>query len=145
MSQGVKKRGSLISLALRALSFSKKKRKCGKRGTLLFSFSDFPFFWGVSPFLSKILRAPRTEKPLPFWRDFWSNWMVRVGHSSVYHRVLQGAPLRERQLYFTFPSAPDPLFKVSKAPFLTLRGRFRVRALGLLEKRTASARRMQNA
>ena len=26
-----------------------------------------------------------------------------------------------RQLHFTFPSAPDPLFKASKAPFLTLR------------------------
>ena len=26
-----------------------------------------------------------------------------------------------RQLYFTFPRAPDPLFKASKAPFLTLR------------------------
>ena len=31
-----------------------------------------------------------------------------------------GAP-EGRQLYFTFPSAPDPLFKASKAPFLTLR------------------------
>ena len=37
------------------------------------------------------------------------------------HRVLQGAPPRGRQLYFTFPYAPDPLFKASKAPFLTLR------------------------
>ena len=37
------------------------------------------------------------------------------------HRVLQGAPPRGRQLYFTFPSAPDPLFKASKAPFLTLK------------------------
>ena len=37
------------------------------------------------------------------------------------HRVLQGAPPRGRQLYFTFPSAPDPLFKALKAPFLTLR------------------------
>ena len=37
------------------------------------------------------------------------------------HRVLQGAPPRGRQLYFNFPSAPDPLFKASKAPFLTLR------------------------
>ena len=37
-----------------------------------------------------------------------------------YHRVLQGA-LQGRQLAFTFPSAPDPLFKASKAPFLTLR------------------------
>ena len=37
------------------------------------------------------------------------------------HRVLQGARPRGRQLYFTFPSAPDPLFKASKAPFLTLR------------------------
>ena len=27
------------------------------------------------------------------------------------HRVLQGAPPRGRQLYFTFPSAPDPLFE----------------------------------
>ena len=35
--------------------------------------------------------------------------------------VLQGAPLRGRQLYLTFPGAPDPLFKASKAPFLTLR------------------------
>ena len=37
----------------------------------------------------------------------------------VYHRVLQGAPPRGRQLYFTFPSAPDLLFEASKAPFLT--------------------------
>ena len=37
------------------------------------------------------------------------------------HRALQGAPLRGRQLYFTFPGALDPLFKASKAPFLTLR------------------------
>ena len=42
-------------------------------------------------------------------------------HSGANHRVLQGAPPRGRQLYFTFPSAPDPLFKASKAPFLTLR------------------------
>ena len=40
---------------------------------------------------------------------------------SINHRVLQGAPLRERQLYFTFSSAPNPSFKASKAPFLTLR------------------------
>ena len=38
-----------------------------------------------------------------------------------FHRVLQGAPPRGRRLYFTFPSAQDPLFKASKAPFLTLR------------------------
>ena len=37
------------------------------------------------------------------------------------HSVLQGARQRGRQLYFTLPSAPDPLFKASKAPFLTLR------------------------
>ena len=30
------------------------------------------------------------------------------------------APPTGRQLYFTFPSAPDPLFRASKAPFLTL-------------------------
>ena len=36
-------------------------------------------------------------------------------------KVLQGAPPRGRQLCFTFPGAPDPLFKASKAPFLTLR------------------------
>ena len=37
------------------------------------------------------------------------------------HRVLQGGGPKGRQLCFTFPSAPDPLFKASKAPFLTLR------------------------
>ena len=37
------------------------------------------------------------------------------------HRVLQGAPPRGRQLYFTFPGAPDPLFEASKARFLTIR------------------------
>ena len=37
------------------------------------------------------------------------------------HRVLQGAALRGRQLYFIFPTPPDPLVKASKAPFLTLR------------------------
>ena len=36
------------------------------------------------------------------------------------HRVLHEAPPRGRQLYFTFPSATDPLFNASKAPFLTL-------------------------
>ena len=34
---------------------------------------------------------------------------------------LQGAPPRGRPLYFTFPSAPDPLCEASKAPFPTLR------------------------
>ena len=38
----------------------------------------------------------------------------------ICHRVLQGGPLRGRQLYFTFPSAPDLLFRASKPPFLTL-------------------------
>ena len=37
------------------------------------------------------------------------------------HRVLQGVPPRGAQLYFSFSSAPDPLFKASKAPFLTFR------------------------
>ena len=37
------------------------------------------------------------------------------------HRVLQGAPPRGRQLYFTFAGVSDPFFKASKAPFLTLR------------------------
>ena len=41
--------------------------------------------------------------------------------SDLNHRVLQGAPPRGRQLYFVFSSVPDPLFKASKAPFLTLR------------------------
>ena len=40
---------------------------------------------------------------------------------NTYHRVLQGAPPRGRQLYFTCPGAPDPLFKASRAPFLTLK------------------------
>ena len=35
--------------------------------------------------------------------------------------VLQGAPPRRRQLYFTFPSAPDPFSKASNPPFRTLR------------------------
>ena len=39
----------------------------------------------------------------------------------IVHTVLQAAPPRGRQLHFTFPSAPDPLFKASRAPFLTLR------------------------
>ena len=37
-----------------------------------------------------------------------------------FHRVLQGALPRGRQLYFTFPSATDLLFKTSKAHVLTL-------------------------
>ena len=41
-----------------------------------------------------------------------------LSHSSSLNP--QGAPPRGRQLYFTFPSAPDPLLKASKAPFLTL-------------------------
>ena len=43
------------------------------------------------------------------------------GHIVEHRRVLQGAPWRGRQLCFTFPSAPDPLFKASKAPFPSLR------------------------
>ena len=39
----------------------------------------------------------------------------------VFHRVLHGAPPKGRQLYFTFPSAPEPFFKAPEAPFLTLR------------------------
>ena len=34
------------------------------------------------------------------------------------HRALQGGPPKGRQLYFTLPTAPDPLFKASKHPFL---------------------------
>ena len=37
------------------------------------------------------------------------------------HRFLQWVPQRGRQLYFTSPSAPDPLFRGSSAPFPTLR------------------------
>ena len=37
------------------------------------------------------------------------------------HRVFRGHPRWGRQLYFTCPSAPDPLFEASKAPFLALR------------------------
>ena len=48
-----------------------------------------------------------------------SGFLFRFG--CYLHRVLQGAPPRGRQLYFTSPSAPDPLFKAWKAPFLTLR------------------------
>ena len=33
----------------------------------------------------------------------------------------RGRPRGARQLYFTFPSAPDPFFKTSKAPCLALR------------------------
>ena len=46
---------------------------------------------------------------------------ARMWHFDLFHRALQGVIPRGRQLYFTFPSAPDPLFKVSKAPFLTSR------------------------
>ena len=45
----------------------------------------------------------------------------KIVENAQNHRVLQGAPPRGRPLYFTFPSAPDPLFNVSEAPFLTLR------------------------
>ena len=41
--------------------------------------------------------------------------------AQVLSPLIQAAPPRGRRLYFTFPSAPDPLFKGSKAPFLTLR------------------------
>ena len=47
-----------------------------------------------------------------------TKWWPQFG---ACHRVLQGVPPRGRQPYFTFSSAPDPLFKASKAPFLTLR------------------------
>ena len=48
-------------------------------------------------------------------------WTVHFVLYPLSHRVLQGATPRGRQLYFTFLSAPDPLLKASKAPFLTLR------------------------
>ena len=38
--------------------------------------------------------------------------------AGILDRVLQEVPLRGRQLYFTFSSAPDPLFKASKHSFL---------------------------
>ena len=41
--------------------------------------------------------------------------------SRFFIEFFRGRPRRGRQLYFTFPGAPDPLFKASKAPFLTLR------------------------
>ena len=42
-------------------------------------------------------------------------------YDNLCRRVLQEAPPRGRQLYSTFPSAPDPFFKTLKAPYLTLR------------------------
>ena len=49
-----------------------------------------------------------------------SRKILHILHEGRNHRVLEGAPPRGRQLHFTFPSAPDPLFKASKAPLLTL-------------------------
>ena len=51
----------------------------------------------------------------------WTLVTLRNFRTRSSHRILERAPPRGRQLYFTFPSAPDPLFKVSKVPFLTLR------------------------
>ena len=48
------------------------------------------------------------------WTSHVSDWIVGRGAENW-------APPRGRQLYFTFPIAPDPLFKASKAPFLTSR------------------------
>ena len=42
---------------------------------------------------------------------------VRAHFACPIQRVLQGAPSRGRQLYFTLPSAADPLFKAS-SPFM---------------------------
>ena len=47
-----------------------------------------------------------------------SNRKIRI--TEVFKNI-KAAPLRGRQHYLTFPSAPDPSFKASKAPFLTLR------------------------
>ena len=37
--------------------------------------------------------------------------MCSASVRKTHHRVLQGAPPRGQQLYFTFPHAPDPLCK----------------------------------
>ena len=53
------------------------------------------------------------------WTRFWK--FPCPSFPCFCHRVLQGAPPTRRQFCFTFPGASDPLFKASKAPFLTLR------------------------
>ena len=58
---------------------------------------------------------------LHLWCIVPTNFLAQISWQARIHRALQGAPPTGRQLYFTFPSAPDPFFKVSKAPFLTLR------------------------
>ena len=72
-------------------------------------------------FLSK---RTHVDHKLRFWgRGESCKLMIYISLFSFAknHRVLEGAPPTGRQLYFTFPSAPDPLFKASKALFLALR------------------------
>ena len=57
---------------------------------------------------SSLSRRPPPPAPPPQKRTFYFYCRLAVSE-------------RGRQLYFTFPSAPDPLFQASKAPFLTLR------------------------
>ena len=83
-----------------------------------------PLLSGKSTFFTHFLEVP---KPGLFQPRFLVGAFLATGDrifatgSDSVHRLLHGAPPRGRQLYFTFPSAPDPLFKSSKAPFLTLR------------------------
>ena len=80
------------------------------RSRFAISGCDSPSFCGISGDL-----APSTRRSLAIVR------LCDFGCAKCVHRVLQEAPPKGRQLYFIFPSAPDPLFKASKAPFLTLR------------------------
>ena len=57
--------------------------------------------------------------------DLIKNRMVKGLHTDLLAawviELFRGPPRGGQQLYFAYPSAPDPFFKVSKAPFLTIR------------------------
>ena len=51
---------------------------------------------------------------------YWSSHFQLHKHALL-HGAVQGAPPRRRQLDFTLPSAPDPLFKASKGTLSDLK------------------------
>ena len=79
-----------------------------RKGVVLANVPSFRFF--VPGEHANVPNAPS------FRFSFWGT----SAKTTLCIEFFRGAPPRGRQLYFTLPSASDPLFKASKAPFLTL-------------------------
>ena len=80
-------------------------------------------------FFAEICKQLQQELVQELIRKVWTGKLQQKRFEDLIGQLCQrqssysssGAPPRGRQLYFTFPGAPDPFFKASKAPFLTLR------------------------